>query len=63
MKARIVKDGYCGYEAQFKRWWWPFWTQTSWAGIINTFSTLGAAEAYAKNVLRGRVVKKVELTT
>lgn len=26
-KYRIVEDGYLGYEAQFKRWWWPFWNQ------------------------------------
>lgn len=26
-KYRIVPDTYLGYEAQYKRWYWPFWRQ------------------------------------
>ena len=26
-KYRIVTDTFCGYEAQYKLWWFPFWLQ------------------------------------
>ena len=39
-RYRIVKDGYCGYEAQYKKWWMPFYCQI---GYVNTSSTIEKA--------------------
>lgn len=42
---RIVRDNYCGFEVQIRRWWWPFWCQ---ADFSNTHSSIEAAEQWAK---------------
>lgn len=42
---RVVYDRFAGYEVQVRRWWFPFWVQL---GLVNTFSTLEAAELYAR---------------
>ena len=42
-KYRIVKDNFCGYEAQQWRWYWPFWTQL---GFVNTHTSIEDARAY-----------------
>lgn len=26
-RYRIVRDSYCGYEAQYRPWWCPIWLQ------------------------------------
>lgn len=45
-KYRIVKDSYLGYEAQVKRWWFPFyWVQM---GFTNTHRTIEDAKNYIK---------------
>jgi hypothetical protein len=44
-KYRIVRDGYAGYEAQFRPWWSPFWFQCF---FVNTRSTIEAAEEVAR---------------
>ena len=41
-RYRIVMDSYNGYEAQYKRWWWPCWMQIG----INTSLTVEAARRY-----------------
>ena len=28
-KYRVVRDGWNGYEAQFKPWYWPFWSMVN----------------------------------
>lgn len=45
MQYRIVRDVYCGYEVQVRRWWWPFWMQ---AGFTNTHVSVDKAERWAK---------------
>lgn len=40
-KYRIVRDNYLGFEAQVKRWYWPFWDQIY---FCNTWGTLEKAE-------------------
>jgi hypothetical protein len=40
-KYRIVKDNYDGFEAQFKRWWMPFYMQCF---GVNTSPTLEKAK-------------------
>lgn len=42
-KYRIVTDAYCGYEVQYKSWWWPFWIQ---AGFTNTHLSIEQARKY-----------------
>ena len=42
-KYRIVIDNYLGYEAQIKRWWFPFWTQLN---GLNTHITIEQAKEY-----------------
>jgi hypothetical protein len=57
VKVRVVRDGYLGYEAQGKVWWWPFWFQLYEKGhVSNTHSTLDAAKEFA---LRKKAEKKV----
>lgn len=38
-KWRVVMDGYCGYEVQFRYWWMPFYMQYG----INSHPSLGMA--------------------
>ena len=45
-KYRIVKDDYCGFEAQHKRWWFPFYTQMGYFG--NTHMSIEAAKRYIR---------------
>jgi len=45
-KYRIVKDGYAGYEAQVKRWWFPFWVQI---GFANTNTSVERARVVCDN--------------
>ena len=44
-KWRIVQDIYCGYEVQYKRWWFPFWIQH---GFTNTHFSIERAQEYLK---------------
>ena len=37
---RIVRDNYCGYEAQFRTWYLPFWRMVD---GCNTSATIEAA--------------------
>jgi hypothetical protein len=39
---RIVRDGYLGFEVQWKPRWWPFWTRRG-----NTHQTVEKAEEWA----------------
>jgi hypothetical protein len=52
---RIVRDRYCGYEVQVRRWWFPIWVM---AGFCNTFSSVEQAEEYARQ-RAGEVVKQL----
>lgn len=54
-KYRIVKDRYCGYEAQVWRFWFPFWCQMQFS---NTHQTIEEAEEFIR---KKGVVKHVEL--
>lgn len=59
-RYRIVRDKHAGYEAQLKKWWWPFWWQIS-AGngfFVNTHRTVEDAEEFIKNHKVHGVVKK-----
>ncbi|AWM37081.1 hypothetical protein GobsT_50020 [Gemmata obscuriglobus] len=44
-KYRIVTDRYCGYEAQYKPWWSPFWLECF---GVNTRRTIEASEQVAR---------------
>lgn len=46
-RYRIVTDKYLGYEAQIRRWWFPFWTQLhDERGVCtNTHRSVASAEA------------------
>jgi len=48
-KWRIVTDNYCGFEVQYRWWWFPVWRQ---AGFVNTFSTVESALSYIERVKR-----------
>lgn len=54
-KYRIVKDGYAGYEAQFKRWWFPVWMQ---CGFCNTSGTVEMARKICDLHAHGGVVEE-----
>jgi hypothetical protein len=42
---RVVRDTYCGYEVQIRKWWhWPLWFAIG----VNTHTSLERAEAFAK---------------
>lgn len=43
---RIVRDSYAGYEAQWRPWWWPFWSECF---GTNTSKTMEEAEMLAKH--------------
>jgi hypothetical protein len=60
-KYRIVKDCYCGYEAQVKFWWFPlcYFQMHNHTGC-NTWSSVEQAENFIKNK-SNKVVKKVDL--
>lgn len=44
-RYRIVLDGYNGYEAQYRLWWFPFWFQCF---TTNTSSTIESAEGVCR---------------
>ncbi len=50
-KYRIVTDEFNGYEAQVKRWWWPFW----WVELngVNTSSSIQRAYKYVEEDRKG----------
>ena len=61
-KYRVVKDRYCGFEAQIKFWWFPFiWWQISSTGRgigINTNSTITRASDLCRlHAARGAIYK------
>lgn len=62
-KYRIVRDGYLGYEVQFKPWWLPIWVQ-AWGeiGPSNTHISLEEAEKFANRHREGNmsVVKMLD---
>ena len=45
---RIVKDSYCGYEVQYRRWWFPFWVQH---GFTNTHISVEKAREYIDGIV------------
>lgn len=58
-KYRIVTDTSSGYEAQLKKWWWPYWWQMGLEGSsVNTHCTIESAEKYIQRHKHGRVVVK-----
>lgn len=57
-RYRICTDAYAGYEVQWKRWYWPFWTSTGVGGrLTNTFATVEKAEEFARKGTGESVVK------
>ena len=50
-KFRVVPDSYCGYEIQYKKWYFLFWVQ--W-GFVNTFYTRGDAVSFIKKIQLGK---------
>lgn len=50
-RYRIVTDTYCGYEAQFRYWWMPFYAMIE----VNSLPTVEAAKEYVEKS-RKRVV-------
>jgi hypothetical protein len=50
VEYRIVKDEYCGFEVQARRWWLPIWFQV---GFTNTHRTLKGARKYAERHASG----------
>lgn len=57
-KYRIVTDKYIGYEAQFKRWYWPFYMQID---RVNSHLTIEAAERMIEShKFKSEIVKYVD---
>lgn len=49
---RIVRDYYCGYEVQIRRWWhWPIWLAVG----CNTYSSIEMATKFAEGHSRKMV--------
>lgn len=46
-RYRIVRDGFCGYEVQARRWWLPIWLQCWNFGPTNTHTSIERAEEFA----------------
>lgn len=40
---RVIPDMYCGFQADFRPWWSPFWFQIN---GVNTSRTLAGAKQY-----------------
>ena len=57
MKYRIVNDGHCGFEAQFRPRWWPFWMQCY---GINTNISVEMARRVCDKHARGFAPRLVE---
>lgn len=55
MEYRIVTDDFAGYEAQWRAWYWPFWTQI---GFCNTHPSADAAEQFAILTLKPKQKQK-----
>jgi hypothetical protein len=53
---RIVRDRFCGYEVQIRRWWWPFWVQAGW---VNSHTSIEKAEEWARGYSQRFVVKRL----
>ena len=50
---RVVRDNYCGYEVQIRRWWhWPLWLQVDFS---NTHRSVEDAETFAEGHARSPV--------
>ena len=46
-RYRIIRDGYCGYEVQKWRWWFPIWVECwGWCGPANTHTSIEKAQQY-----------------
>ena len=53
-RYRVVRDHYAGYEAQIKRWWFPFWLMIG----VNTHGTEEAATRYCeRHAINGKCVR------
>lgn len=52
-RYRVVRDSYCGYEAQFRYWWMPFYLMV---GMCNTSRTVEQAERLCSN----GIVKQIQ---
>ena len=39
-RHRVVRDGFLGFEAQFRYWWMPFYMQMWHTGMTNTHRTV-----------------------
>lgn len=63
-KYRIIKDNYLGYEAQYKKWWMPFWKMVPvmplpvigifWGGGLNTALSERQAQQFIEWDKNGR---------
>jgi hypothetical protein len=56
-KYRIVKDRYLGYEAQYRYWWFPLWTQIEYTGICNTSSSVERAREICCWHKEGKIIE------
>ena len=52
-RYRIVRDKFSGYEAQYKRWWFPFWLECF---FTNTSDSIEKARMVV-DMHRNRVVE------
>lgn len=52
-RYRIVTDKFCGYEAQFRWWWMPFYMEM---GFTNTHTTVERARSFIASYRGGREV-------
>jgi hypothetical protein len=47
VQYRIVRDGYLGFEVQWRRWWAPFWRQCGLNGsITNSHASMADAREF-----------------
>ena len=65
IKYRIITDEYCGFKAQIKYWYWPFWIELKEKGeLSNTHSSIKDAiefilECKEKKIKPPKFVSKV----
>ena len=55
-RFRIVRDCWCGYEAQVLRWYWPFWCEMHEKNYMcNTHYSLEEAQDFIDRKVSGGV--------
>lgn len=56
-KYRIIRDRFCGFEVQIKRWWFPVWYQciSERGDSVNTHSSIADAKLFISRHKEGLI--------